>query len=93
MDEQKLVKLLKEHFPSKNDFETFKSEFVGLKSDVSDWGRKMAEGFEEIKESIEDLKASSLVLDKILEQEPIPRIERLEKHAGFSPYVSASVEE
>ncbi|MDO8554976.1 MAG: hypothetical protein Q7R75_00195 [bacterium] len=65
MDEQKLVKLLKEHFPSKADHEALRSEVVGLRDE-------MREGFEEVKESIEDLKASSRALDKILEEHPNP---------------------
>ncbi|KKS79912.1 MAG: hypothetical protein UV54_C0025G0004 [Candidatus Beckwithbacteria bacterium GW2011_GWA2_43_10] len=47
MDEQKLVKLLKEHFPSKADHEALRSEVVNLH-------REMKEGFEEVKESIKE---------------------------------------
>ena len=137
MDEQKFVKLLKEHFPSKADHEALRSEVTDLRDAVGSLRQEMhqeigslrqemhqeigslrqemrqeigslrqemhqeidslrqetKEGFEEVKESIEDLKASSQVLDKILEEHPVFRIKRLEAHIGLPPYISASIEE
>ena len=115
MDEQKFVKLLKEHFPSKADHEALRSEVTDLRDAVGGLRQEMhqeigslrqemhqeidslrqetKEGFEEVKESIEDLKASSQVLDKILEEHPVFRIKRLEAHIGLPPYISASIEE
>ena len=120
MDEQKLIKLLKQHFPSKKDygllrkdFEEFRSfvirnvatkkEFVEFKDEMMEFKNETRQSFynmgislksieddvKEIREDIDEIKPSVEPLDKILEQCPVERITRLEKHAKLSPFVPA----
>jgi archaellum component FlaC len=118
MDEQKLIKLLEKHFPTK-------PEFIGLKGEVSNLGNEvgslkmevgglkkefggmrqefnqlsnevgslrkdMVNGFQEINEKLYELTSSAKALDKILEQHPIERIKRLEKHAHLPAFTTNS---
>jgi hypothetical protein len=94
MDEQKLVKLLKEHFPTKEEFGSFKTEMHEFKAEMYEVGKEtrsefrlIREDLKEIKEKLDDVKSSANALDGILEQNPIPRIERLEKHIGLEEFV------
>jgi len=41
---------------------------------------------EEMNEKLDELKASADSHDKLLEHNPVPRIERLEKHCKLSPF-------
>ena len=59
--------------------DSLEHEIVGLRKDMN-------AGFEIVDEKLDDLKASARALDSILEQHPIPRIERLEKHVHLPPY-------
>lgn len=69
------------------------SDIGGLKSDMTTLRKEMNSQFETVNDKLDDLKASANTLDDILEQHPIPRIERLEKHAHLPPYVRAFAEE
>ncbi len=79
MNEEKLLELLKQHFPTREDHQALLNE--------------MRSEFADVKEHLTDLKASAKALDKILERHPIPRIERLEKHAGLPPYAAVGAED
>src|SRR3989344_7624443 len=59
--------------------DSLEHEIVGLRKDMN-------AGFEIVDEKLDDLKASARALVSILEQHPIPRIERLEKHVHLPPY-------
>lgn len=100
MDESKLIVLLKEHFPSKEEFSSLKGEVSGLKAgfsnlqeQVTDLQREVREGFSKLSDSIDELKDSSGTLDTILEQYPVERIERLEMHAGLPPFMPMAIED
>lgn len=119
MNEEKLITLLQEYFPSKKDLQT---ELSIVKTDISELRSEMQNEigkvrselgngigtvrseifelrhevngrFSQVLESIEDIKPSTRTLDTILEQYPIERIDRLEKHTGLPPYVPVLVEE
>ena len=66
--------------------DSVEQEIVGLRKDMN-------AGFESVNEKLDDLKASANTLDDVLEQHPIPRIERLEQHAHLPPYVHTFTEE
>ena len=93
MNEQKLVKLLEEHFPTKQEFGTLKNDFNGLKEQFAVLQKDVNNGFKEVNEKLDELKSSSNSLDRILEQHPIPRIERLEQHAKLPVFVFEEAEE
>ncbi len=86
MDEKKLVEILERKFATKDDHEVLRQEVRELKTEVRT-------GFEEINEKLDDLKASANAVDKILEANPVPRIERLEHHVGLPPFTPAHSEE
>ncbi len=79
MNEEKLIELMKEHFPTKG-------EFLGSVKDIR-------QDIAELKESGEQFKASSDALDTVLEAHPVKRINRLEDHLGLPKYVHATNEE
>ncbi|OHB18386.1 MAG: hypothetical protein A2749_02710 [Parcubacteria group bacterium RIFCSPHIGHO2_01_FULL_45_26] len=79
MNEEKLVELLKTHFPTKSEINLRFTEVYNR--------------FDEVIEKLDDLKASAGAVDDILEQHPVPRIERIEKHLGLPKFVSAISEE
>ena len=89
MDEEKLVKLLEKKFVTKNEFSEFRGENHKSFYDVSIQLRDIKTELKEIKEDINELKPSAKSLDKILEQYPIERINRLERHSKLSPFVPA----
>ena len=64
----------------------FHSEITGLR-------REMREDFTEVKDSLSDLKASSRALDDVLEQHPVPRIERIEERLELPAYIPVAVED
>jgi|SRR3989344_1934387 len=106
IDEKKLIELLENKFPTKEDFEKFQSSMISFKhamyffkEDVYQYKQEFREFKMEIREDIkiineklDDLKPSAKSLDSILEQHPIPRIERLEKHANLSPFTPTLVD-
>ena len=79
MNEEKLVELLKTHFQTKSEINLRFTEVYNR--------------FDEVIEKLDDLKASAGAVDDILEQHPVPRIERIEKHLGLPKFVSAISEE
>lgn len=96
MNEEKLIKLLEKHFPSKSDFVGFKKEFVDFKIEMYDFRKEMKEELKNINQLIErmddnlkELKPSSKALDMILEKHPLERIERIEKHVQLPTFVPA----
>jgi len=86
MNEEKLVKLLERHFPSREEFFELQK---GMRGGFND----MENRFDKIDESLDELKASSQALDKILEQHPVPRIERIEHHLNLPQYAHTIEEE
>ncbi len=60
-----------------------------LVQDSRDLKSEMRSGFAEVNERLDELKSSANAFDKMLEARPIPRIERLETHAGLPPLASA----
>ena len=85
MNEEKLLELLKQHFPTREDHHALMQE---MRSSFLE----MREHFKQVDGKLDDLQASSRALDKILEQHPIPRIERIEKHIGLPQYIPMGVE-
>lgn len=79
MNEEKLVELMKIHFPTKGEMS---ADFKGVDKQ-----------FEEVKEILEDLKASSKANDALLEAYPIERISRMETHLNLPRFVPAIAEE
>ena len=89
MNEERLIELRKETFPTKHDLEDrflTKGEFLSSIKDVR--GDIAA-----LRQSTEESKATSNVVDTILEAHPIERIVRLEKHTSLPKYVHTEQEE
>lgn len=86
MNEEKLLELLKQHFPTREDH-------YALMQEMRSSFLEMREHFKQVDEKLDDLHASARALDKVLERYPIPRIERIEKHVGLPPYVPAGAED
>ena len=135
MDEQKLVKLLKEHFPSKEEFVSldkkvdtldwkitalngavatldgkvsfldrevrslrqefliFKDETVKSFNDASVSLKVISNNIEDLKAANNEIEPSVKALDKLLEQNPAERIDRLEKHVGLPVFIPSLVED
>lgn len=94
MDEHKLIKLLKEHFPTREEFFDFKTDTLKSFADLGVNLRSIQSEIKEMREDIDELKPSAKSLDKILEDHPIERIGRLEKHNKLPTFVpSLTVEE
>lgn len=93
IDEKKLIEELKNHFVTKPEFRDFKLEMYEFKKEVKEGFKSMHENFEKINEKLDELKASSNTLDTILEEHPIPRIERLETHLNLPKFAPAISEE
>ena len=81
MDKKELVEILTEHFPTKDDFSNLVRRVISIEHELDIFSTK-------VNEKLDDLKASSGALDKILEQQPIRRIERLESHVSLPPFSS-----
>ena len=79
------MELLKQHFPTREDY-------YALMQEMRSGFLKMREHFYQTDEKLDDLQASARVLDKILEQHPIPRIERIEKHIGLPAFIPVGAE-
>jgi len=82
-----------EMFATKKDFNDFKMEIYEFRKETRDGFKNMEENFKQINDKLGELKSSANALDKILEQHPIQRIERLESHANLSPFVPTVEEE
>jgi len=103
MNEEKLVKLLKEHFPTKKEFGVLAHNVSDLTHNVNglvntvngmnEELKSIKSDIKEIKDDIEEIKPSIKALDKILEQHPIERVERLEKHNRLPAFISTSQED
>jgi hypothetical protein len=76
MDEHKLIKLLKEHFPTREEFFDFKTDTLKSFADLGVNLRSIQSEIKEMREDIDELKPSAKSLDKILEDHPIERIAR-----------------
>jgi hypothetical protein len=94
MDEQKLIKLLKENFSTKEDHKSLRNEILEFKTetqksfyDINTQLRGIRTELKEMGENINELKPSAKSLDEILVQYPIERIERLEKHSKLPKFV------
>jgi len=71
----------------------FKREATQSFYDIGVQLRDIRSDLKEMKEDINELKPSAKSLDKILEQHPMERITRLEKHSKLPPFVpSVSME-
>ena len=86
MNEEKLIKILKENFSTKEETD---SRFREMSSRFNEIDTHL----EKMDEKLDDLKASSSAFDNILEKHPIPRIERIEKHLDLPTYAHSVVEE
>lgn len=83
MNEEKLVKLLKEHFPTKQEFGSLVHTVNGINEEL----KSIKSDIKEIRDDIDEIKPSIKALDKILEQHPIERIDRLEKHNRLPVFI------
>ena len=79
MNEERLIELMKQTFPTKGEINTR----------FNDIERRL----DLVNESLDELKATSNTVDKILEAHPVERIVRLEQHNRLPNYVHALVEE
>ncbi len=86
MNEEKLLELLKQHFPTREDHHALAQE---MRSSFLE----MREHFKQVDGKLDDLQASARALDKILERYPIERVERIEKHVGLPSFVPVGVED
>ncbi len=114
MDEEKLIKLLEERFPTKKEFlevsknledldgrvlslkhqqYSFILEMHGFKKDTREALKSIGERLEGIEGKLDELKASANTFDEMLEQYPIERIARLEKHNKLPTFVPSLTEE
>ncbi|OHA87201.1 MAG: hypothetical protein A3A96_02605 [Candidatus Zambryskibacteria bacterium RIFCSPLOWO2_01_FULL_39_39] len=89
MNEEKLVKLLKEHFPTKKEFGDLAHTVNGISEEI----KTIKFDIKEIRNDIEEIKPSIKALDKILEENPIERIGRLEKHNNLPIFIPTSQED
>lgn len=89
MNEENLIKLLKENFPTKKEFGDLVHTVNGINEDI----KAMKADIKVIQEDIDEIKPSIKSLDKILEQHPIERIERLEVHNHLPSFNLVSQEE
>ncbi len=68
-----LIEEMKEYFPTKGEMNTRFNE--------------MEERWDKQDIVNEEVLSSVKVLDKVLEQHPVPRIKRIESHLNLSPFV------
>lgn len=66
---------------------SFVLEMHEFRKETKEEFKSISQNFENINEKLDQLKSSSNTLDSILEQYPIERIKRLEKHSKLSPFV------
>lgn len=77
--ENKLMIKMEERFPTKGE--------MNKRFDENE------ERWDKQDETNQEILASVKVLDKVLEQNPVPRIERVESHLGLPRFVLAGTEE
>ena len=79
MNAERLIELMKEHFSTKG-------EFLSSMKEIRD-------RFDNIDETLSELKATASAVDKLLEAHPVERITRLEQHVHLSQYVHTAEED
>ena len=84
MNEEKLVELLKEHFPSRQDHQALLQEMRGGFTD-------MKEHFNIVDEKLDNLKSSSNVLDTILEKHPSSEVRTYFQYCEKGDYLSFAI--
>lgn len=89
MNEERLIELMKQTFPSKHDLE----DKFATKAEVHALREEMHEEFDQISDKLDILTASAHALDQVLEGHPLERLVRLEHHVGLPLYVPASEED
>lgn len=93
MNDEQLIKLLKDNFPDRADHDQLVAALAELHTAMNHRFNIVSERFDDVDESLRDLKASARALDEVLEAHPLPRIKRLEQRAGFPPYIPTLAEE
>ncbi|MDB5254305.1 MAG: hypothetical protein JWL80_371 [Parcubacteria group bacterium] len=93
--EQKLLPLMKEHFPTKaelqgliSDWSEFKTEMREFKLGMFQWRKDADNKFNTIDDKLDTLVDSANALDLFLEQHPLERIQRVERCVNLGPYVA-----
>ena len=72
---------------------SLQENYVSLRHEMKAGFANNEKRFDELDENISEIKASTSVLDTVLEKHPIERIDRLEKHLNFPRFVVATAEE
>ncbi|HEY4493724.1 MAG TPA: hypothetical protein VJB98_03840 [Candidatus Paceibacterota bacterium] len=83
MEENKILQSLAGVQKSVND----------LSSDLRSFKKEVRDEFTQVHESLAELKASAGATDKILEQHPVKRIERIESHLNLTKFSLESSDE
>ena len=91
MNEEQFKKLLRDElngFATKADLSQFatKDDIHEVRQDLRQFKAAVAGDFETVNEKLDELKASADSHDRLLEQYPVERIERLEKHAKLPTF-------
>ncbi|HEY4515048.1 MAG TPA: hypothetical protein VJJ22_02720 [Candidatus Paceibacterota bacterium] len=90
MDEEKILKSIDK---VQNSLNGLIETVSGIQQELSSFKKETREDFTEVKEGIKELKATANVTDKILEQHPIERIERIETTINLPMFVPTVSEE